>query len=171
MKKQILATVFSFSLLSISLANTDKKLKKQKPVTPNKVEQSQTFELKIKNGHLGKVILGINPKASDAYDRGLDDMAPPPGMQTGYTALVSADKKYYLYRDTRKNTESIEWIFYCKVYKKKAVTIFWDKKKLLAGYKLVIEQGDKITDMSKKSSLTLTQTTALLITAKKIKKK
>jgi hypothetical protein len=169
MKKQILTAVFSFSLLSIGLANTEKKPENHKIVTPTPVEQCQNFEIKIKNGHLGKVILGVDPKATDGYDRGLDDMAPPPGMQTGYTALVSADKKSYLYRDTRKNSDTIEWIFYSKVYENKAVILTWDKKKLLPGYKLVLEHGDEKFDMSQKGSITLSQTTALLITAQKIK--
>ncbi len=135
------------------------------------VEASQTLTLKIVNGHLGKVILGLSPNASDKYDRGLDDMAPPPGMQTGYTALVSADKKHYLYRDTRKPANSIEWIFFSEVYKEKPVTISWNKSLLFKGYKLSLEHGDKTFDMSKVSSITLKDTTALMITATKIIKK
>lgn len=170
MKKQIIISMLSTALISTSFADNAKKVETKKVVKPAKTVAVHNFEIKIKNGHLGKVILGLDAKATDGYDRGLDDMAPPPGMQTGYTALVSADKKSYLYRDTRKNSDSIEWIFYSKVYKKKAVVISWDKTNLLPGYKLVLEHGDDSIDMSKKGSITLSKTTALLITATKVNK-
>ncbi|MCK5834397.1 MAG: hypothetical protein KAG98_01525 [Lentisphaeria bacterium] len=170
MKKRIITSVLSLAVISTSFADNAKKVETKKLIKSTKQVSGHSFEVKIKNGHLGKVILGVDAKATDGYDRGLDDMAPPPGMQTGYTALVSADKKSYLYRDTRKSGDSIEWIFYSKVYKKKAVVISWDKTKLLPGYKLVLEHGDDTIDMSKKSSLTLSKTTALLIIATKIKK-
>lgn len=170
MKKQIIISMLSLTVISTSFANNEKKSETKKVAKSTKTQTVNSFEVKIKNGHLGKVILGVDAKATDGYDRGLDDMAPPPGMQTGYTALVSADKKSYLYRDTRKNSDLIEWIFYSKVYKKKAVVLSWDKTKLLPGYKLVLEHGDDSIDMSKKDSITLSKTTALLITATKLKK-
>jgi len=170
MKKQLIISMFSLAVISTSFANNEKKAEVKKITKVTKTQTVNTFEIKIKNGHLGKVILGVDAKATDGYDRGLDDMAPPPGMQTGYTALVSADKKSYLYRDTRKNNDTIEWIFYSKVYKKKAVVLSWDKTKLLSGYKFILEHGDDSIDMSKQDSITLDQTTALLITATKIKK-
>lgn len=140
-------------------------------IVPEKVAVKGTFfELRISNGHLGKVILGLSENATDGYDKGLDDMAPPPGMQTGYTALVTPDLKAYYYRDTRKPAEEVEWIFSGKVYKDKAIKLSWNAKDIPVGYRFEIQQGDdEPLDMSKSLSVTISETSALLITAYKIK--
>ncbi len=144
-----------------------KPAKKATKIAVAKKDKGQTLELRIINGHLGKVILGLHEKATDGYDKGLDDMAPPPGMQTGYTALVPPDKKAYLYRDTRKPASEIEWIFYSKVYKDKAVKLAWNAKDIPSGYNFEIQQGEKTIDMRKTLSITIPKTDALLITAYK----
>ncbi len=139
-----------------------------KEVEP-KVEEKQEdlVTLHIKNGHLSKVILAINEKATDGYDKKLDDMAPPPGMETGYTALVSPDKQMYLYRDSRKPGKEIEWIFYGKVHKEKVITVSWDKEKLPADYSFDLVQGDKTIKMDQVDSIQIDKTDAIIITAVK----
>lgn len=128
-------------------------------------QESTLVTLHIKNGHLSKVILGIDEKATDGYDRGLDDMAPPPGMETGYTALVSPDKQMYLYRDSRKPAKLIEWIFYGKVHKDKAIGISWDKATLPASYTFEIQHGDHTVKMAEAESLEIAKDAGIIITA------
>lgn len=130
-------------------------------------KQEDVVTLHIKNGHLSKVLLAIDEKATDDYDRGLDDMAPPPGMETGYTALVSPDKQMYLYRDSRKPGKEIEWIFYGKVHKDKVITVSWDKTKLPADYSFDLVQGDKTLKMNEIDSIQIDKTDAIIITAVK----
>lgn len=152
-----------------TLTVTQKAVAKTPAKPAVKVDEGTKFELTITNGHLGKVILGINENATDGYDRGLDDMAPPPGMETGYTALVSPDKKY-LYRDTRKPAKEIEWIFRSKVYKEKAVVVSWDIKTIPADYNFDIQQGETNIDMRKQSSITIPTDDAIIITAYAVEK-
>lgn len=134
---------------------------------PAEKKQENVVTLHIKNGHLSKVLLAIDEKATDGYDRGLDDMAPPPGMETGYTALVSPDKQMYLYRDSRKPAKEIEWIFYGKVHKDKVITVSWDKTKLPADYNFDLVQGDKTLKMNEVDSVQIDKTDAIIITAVK----
>ncbi len=177
--------------LTISVVAEDKKTDVKNVVTPaKKVEKvapkkraprpkpDSIVEIKILNGHLGKVRLAMSTKATDKYDRGLDEMAPPPGMQTGYTALVAPDQSAFLYTDCRKTADEVDYVFYAKVYsqaatgkkpaKSKPVTISWDKKKLFKGYTMkIFVKGKEKLDMSKVNSYTFTETDGIVIEAKK----
>ncbi|MGL4855151.1 MAG: hypothetical protein ACRC37_07860 [Lentisphaeria bacterium] len=131
---------------------------------------SERLTINIKNGHLGKVMLGFDEEATDGYDRnGLDQMAPPPGMQTGYTALVSPDNKLYLYTDSRKPTEKVEFVFYIKVFEGKPVMLDWNPGQFPKDYVFDLQYGEVNLDMQKVNSLIVREETGLLITATKKK--
>ena len=144
-----------------------KKVVKKKPIV---VDNSKKFyvELKITNGHLGKVIVGCHEKATDKLDKKLDDMAPPPGMQTGYTVLVSPDQKYYLYRDVRAFADEVIWYFRATLNNKKFIKIQWDKTKFPAGYNFFLNDGTNgDIDMRKVSSQRITKESIWMVIAEK----
>lgn len=100
-------------------------------------DAARRFEIvvKVENGHIGEVRLGCHEKAGDGYDRRLDDMAPPPGIGgVGYTFLISPDRKFNLYRDTRGFAPTVQWVFYAKVGDK-PVTLSWNPEQIPKGYR------------------------------------
>lgn len=165
------------SILALPVASQSEEATPASPNSPKPVEAPQkkantypAFELKlsIKNGHLGQVFLKTDPKGTDKYDRGLDDMAPPPGMQTGYTALVSPDMKHYLYRDTRKTAKEISWIFFAEVFNNKPVTVSWNKALIPAAYDFTLEDAnnEQTLNMREVEAYTLKEKSAFYIKAK-----
>lgn len=100
------------------------------------------LELQIANGHIGSVFIGCQKGATDAYDNGLDDMAPPPGIGgAGYTFLISPDRKHNLYKDIRAYADTIQWLFYAKPGHK-PVDVSWDGTQIPDGWKLYCARWD-----------------------------
>ncbi len=130
--------------------------------------QDFRVHLQLTNGHLREVIFGCAENATDGYDRNLDDFAPPPGIETGYTVFLSADKKFPpFYQDIRGCEEKVSWNFYAKVYKDKPVKVQWNLQEFPATYDFTIKRKDDggILDMKKENSITLENTQILTITA------
>jgi len=106
-------------------------------------EKDFEITLNLKGSHLAKLILGCNKKGSDKYDRGLDDMAPPQGIETGYSSLISPDKRFYLYKDIRGYSDDVIWFLYSAQYKEKPLIVSWDTKSVPPGYVMTIDNPDK----------------------------
>ena len=134
------------------------------PATPDNF----TFKLSLDNGHVGEVVIGCNPKATDAYDRRLDDYAPPPGIGgVAYTFLVPPDRKMNLYQDVRApatKAKPVQWIFFARI-NKDPVTVSWRQAAIPKGLKLYCATWDgksketgEIQDMHKVSSIKLEKT-------------
>lgn len=97
------------------------------PRPPNP-DGAKGFRLRIgiEHGHIDSVFIGCSPQASDKFDRGLDDLAPPPGIGgVGFTFLISPDRKMNLYRDIRALADTVQWLLYAKVGTN-PVRLTWD---------------------------------------------
>lgn len=121
--------------------------------------------LGLVHGHLRETFFGCADGATDGYDRGKDDMAPPPGIETGYTAFISPDGRFYLYRDVRAPADSITWKFFARVYADKTIQVSWDPKELPAAFDFEMEAGKKALDMRKTTEVSVRDTKVLAITA------
>ncbi len=121
--------------------------------------------LGIEHGHLRQCWFGCESGATDKYDRRLDEMAPPPGFQTGYTAFISPDNRFYLYKDIRGFSKDITWRFQAQVYDHKPIVLHWDPKKLPPKYRFTVEYRGKKYDMAKIRELRIPTTAVLAIRA------
>lgn len=132
-----------------------------------------TVRLGLKHGHIREVFFGCAEKATDGYDRGLDDLAPPPGIETGYTAFIAASQSRMppFYKDIRGHAERVTWRFGATVYKSKdgrvvkPIEISWDPAALPAGVDFAIQHGEEPVDMRTVSTLTVGESSVLTITA------
>jgi len=140
---------------------------------PRIVADGFTVRLGLKNGHIREVFFGCADEATDGYDRGLDDFAPPPGIETGYTAFVSNDSQSRLppfYKDIRAPAQNVIWRFAASVYKSKdgqvvkPVTLSWDSDALPDGYEFILTQADCRLDMHTVGEHTVNETGMLEIT-------
>jgi len=121
--------------------------------------------LGLVHGHLRECWFGCEKGATDGYDRRLDEMAPPPGIQTGYTAFVSPDKKFWLYKDIRGFADTVVWRFGAQVYGKKTIEISWKPKDLPALYDFSIQLADKKLDMRKVKNISVPESGVLTLRA------
>ncbi|NOY80420.1 MAG: hypothetical protein GXP31_05365 [Kiritimatiellaeota bacterium] len=119
--------------------------------------------LGLVNGHLRECWFGCEKGATDKYDRNLDEMAPPPGIQTGYTAFISPDNKFWLYKDIRGFGDRIVWRFSAQVYGKKTIEITWEPKDLPDAYDFTLESGKKTLNMRETKTLSVPKTGVLII--------
>lgn len=125
----------------------------QNAAVPEARSNDEGFELALtlKNGHIGQVFIGCRPGASDGFDNKLDQMAPPPGIGTGYTFLVSPDRKSNLYKDLRAPGKSAQWVLFARPGGK-PVSVSWDKTKLPDNLNLYCARWDgksaDVTDVS-----------------------
>ncbi|MEA2012273.1 MAG: hypothetical protein U9O87_04195 [Verrucomicrobiota bacterium] len=159
MKQKILIL---FAILFVSFAYAEKTKR-----TSNK--NSFSVKINLKGGHLAEVFLGCAEKATDKFDRDYDDMAPPPGINTGYTAFISPDNKFYLYKDIRPFSEVVIWNLYGKIFENKNIILNWDLKTLPENYTFSasLNSEDKNYDMKKIKKIKISKTDVLTITAKK----
>ena len=125
------------------------------------------IRLGLVHGHLRETYFGCAEGATDGYDRGHDDMAPPPGIETGYTAFVSGDKRLLLYRDTRGFADTVTWRFLAQVYATKTIKIDWKPAEFPEEYDFSLRAGDKTIDMRKIHEVEVPKTEELTITAKR----
>jgi hypothetical protein len=119
---------------------------------PEARESGEGFELELKlqNGHIPQVFIACKPGASDGIDRRMDEMAPPPGIGTGYTFLVSPDRKSNLYKDVRAPADTVQWVLFARPGGK-PVNVSWDSKALPEGWNLYCARWDgksaEVTDV------------------------
>lgn len=99
------------------------------------------LELKLQNGHIPQVFIACRSGATDGIDRRMDEMAPPPGIGTGYTFLVSPDRKSNLYKDVRAPADNVQWVLFARPGGK-PVTISWDTKAIPEGWNLYCARWD-----------------------------
>jgi len=142
--------------------------------------KSHTITIKIKNGHIGQVILGCREGATDGFDLRVDDLAPPPGIGgVAYTYLLAPDKKWYFYKDIREYAETVEWVFHASITKL-PVTLTWkaDEMQIPEGFRLMAapwdgksEKAGKAIDCSKVTEIGLTKTGNIRFTLAREKKK
>jgi len=121
--------------------------------------------LGLENGHLKEVFFGCEEGATSGYDRGLDDLAPPPGIQTGYTAFETpvVNMPKFFYKDIRGLDEDVTWRFYAEVFPKKPVTVTWDPADLPDAHEFVLSGGGSTYSMRDCSSVTVESSETLLI--------
>jgi len=130
-------------------------------------EDEFEVQLDLKGGHLLKVFFGCAKDASDGFDRKGDIMAPPPGIETGYTAFVMPKTGMFLYKDMRAPADSVTWSFMARVYETKPIVITWDPKKLPDGFDLSATYDKTRVDMRKQYELRFEKTAKVEITASK----
>ena len=121
--------------------------------------------LGLVNGHLKEVFFGCAAGATSGYDHGMDDLAPPPGIQTGYTAFDTpvVNMPKFFYKDIRGLAEEGTWRFFAEVFPKKPVTVTWDHADLPADRSFTISGPGFNDSMRDRSSVTLESTATLLI--------
>ena len=141
-------------------------------VSTSLVADDFLIRLELTHGHLAELFIGCATGAGDGYDRGKDDFAPPPGIETGYTVLAPpVENLPPLYKDIRAPGKKLTWRLYAKVFKDKVITVAWDPKALPEGYTFVAETGEEKIDMRKKSELSCAETRFVTFTATKRKPK
>ncbi len=123
------------------------------------------IRLGLVNGHLRECWFGCEKGATDKYDRRLDEMAPPPGIQTGYTAFISPDNKFWLYKDVRGFGQEIVWRFSAQVYDQKTIEISWDPKEFPEAYDFTLELDKKTLNMREIRKVSVPKTRVLIIRA------
>ncbi len=127
-----------------------------------------TVRLGLKNGHLREVFFGCAKGATDGFDRGKDDPAPPPGIETGYTAFAAPPTGMpmpFLYKDIRSPADKVEWRFHGQVYKTKIIEMSWDPKTLPDAYSFCVIHGGTTIDMRKTKQLQVKASATLTIRA------
>lgn len=117
------------------------------------------------NGHLKEVFFGCEEGATSGYDRSLDDLAPPPGIQTGYTAFETpvVNMPKFFYKDIRGLDKEVTWKFYAEVFPKKPVTVSWDPADLPEAHEFVLSGAGFSGSMRERSSVTVESTDTLMI--------
>ena len=127
-----------------------------------------TVRVQLKHGHLRELYFGCAKGAGPGFDRGLDDLAPPPGIETGYTVLLPPVKKMPpFYRDIRAPGDKISWKLHDRVHQGKPITVKVEPTKLPRAYDFMITVDGKSKDMRKVSLFVLTKTQTLVIEARR----
>ncbi len=126
-----------------------------------------SVKLALKNGHLREVFMAASTDATQGFDPRLDIPAPPPAIETGYTAFIVGESEFPLYKDFRPLGDVMEWKFMAKVHPNKPVTISWESELLPADYAFAVRLNDTVVDMRKVNSLIVEKTARLLFTATK----
>jgi len=122
--------------------------------------------LGLRHGHLAELFFGCDAKATAGYDRGLDDLAPPPGIETGYTAFVPDTPNFPpFYKDVRPPAATVSWKLMAKVWRNKPIEVSWDPTTLPAGFDFAIDGAGARLDMRRSASVTVDATRTLTITA------
>lgn len=120
--------------------------------------------LQLTNSHLGQIFLGCQQGATDGFDRSLDDLAPPPGIQTGYAGFISTLGNTLLYKDIKAHGDLKEWRISLEVFEGKPLRISWRPDLLPRFYKLVLVTADGEVDMAavKQAEFTESQVIAIV---------
>lgn len=119
--------------------------------------------LQLTNSHLGQIFLGCQQGATDAFDRNLDDLAPPPGIQTGYAGFISTLGNTLLYKDIKAHGDPKEWRISVEVFEGKPLRIAWRPEQLPRFYKLVLVTSDGEQDMAAVNQAEFTESQVIAI--------
>ena len=129
-------------------------------------ERDFVLPLKLTHSHLEEIFLGCKEGATDAYDRGMDDLAPPRGQGTGCAGFIGpATLGSLLYKDLKAHGNLKEWEISLQVYEGKPLKISWQKEKLPECYDLTFVTNDYEKDMRKVSELEFTASQTVVIVA------
>lgn len=124
-------------------------------------ENGFQIKLSIEGGHIRELFLGCAQGRSDQFDRRepkqgagkfYDEMAPPPGIGTGYTFLVSPDRTMSLYKDYRGlDSAEPQWVLFAKRGREKPVSVSWEPAQIPDGKRLFCAKWDgtseKVSDV------------------------
>ncbi len=121
--------------------------------------------IRLANAHLGQIFLGCQQGATDAFDRGIDDLAPPPGIQTGYVGFISTLSNSLLYKDIKAHGDLKEWRLSIQVYEGKPLKMSWQESQLPRFYSLSLLTGDGEVDMRKINHVEFTKDEPVAIVA------
>jgi len=129
-------------------------------------ERDFMLPLKLTHSHLEEIFLGCKEGATDAYDRAIDDLAPPGGQGTGCAGFIGpATLGSLLYKDLKAHGNLKEWEISLQVYEGKPLKISWQKEKLPECYDLTFVTNDYEKDMRKVSELEFTTSQTVVIVA------
>lgn len=125
------------------------------------------FEVRLglSGAHLAEVFFGCRPAATDGFDRGLDELAPPPGIETGYVGFLPPANLPLFYRDVRGLEGPHEWKLYVRVHGDRPVEIAWDRTSLPAGWLLSITDQEATRPMGETASVRIGATHVVVIRA------
>lgn len=129
------------------------------------VNRDFVLPIRLTNAHLGQVFLGCQQGATDAFDKGIDDLAPPPGIQTGYVGFVSTLPNSLLYKDVKSHGDLKEWRLSIQVYEGKPLKMSWQESQLPKFYSLTLLTGDGEVDMQKINHVEFTKDEPVAIVA------
>lgn len=121
--------------------------------------------LHLTNSHLGQLFLGCQRGATDGFDREFDDLAPPPGIQTGYAGFISTLPNTLLYKDIKAHGDLKEWRLSLQVYEGKPLRISWRPEQLPTFYHLVLVTGEGEVDMAEVNQVEFTASQVVAIVA------
>jgi len=125
-----------------------------------------TLRLGLVHGHLAEVFIGCAAGATPGYDAKVDDLAPPPGIETGFTVLVPpVNNVPPLYKDIRGFADTVVWKLHARVWKDKPIQVSWDSAALPAEYDFTAQLGDRTVDMRQTPRLDVPETRDVVITA------
>lgn len=123
------------------------------------------LSLKLVNSHLGQVFLGCREGATDAFDRDFDDLAPPPGIQTGYVGFISTLPNSLLYKDIKAHGDLKDWRINVQVYEGKPLKMSWLADQLPRFYTLTLVTDDSELDMRKVTQVEFTKNQLVAVVA------
>jgi len=127
------------------------------------VNRDFVLALQLTNSHLGQIFLGCRQGATDGFDRDLDDLAPPPGIQTGYAGFISTLGNTLLYKDIKAHGDLKEWRISLQVHEGKPLRIAWRTDQLPRFYSLVMVTGDQEKDMAAVNQVEFTESQVVAI--------
>ena len=129
-------------------------------------ERDFMLPLKLTHSHLAEIFLGCKEGATDAYDRGVDDLAPPRGQGTGCAGFIGPPTLgSLLYKDLKAHGNLKEWEITLEVHEGKPMKISWQSEKLPECYDLTFVTNDYEKDMRKVNELEFTTSQTVVIVA------
>ena len=121
--------------------------------------------LGLANAHVVELFLGWQAQGTEGYDRGLDDFAPPPGIDTGYAGFLPKARLPLLYRDIRGPRGPHQWSLLVKPVKDRPVDVSWDPKALPAGWVFTLVHGERTVAMAEVTAIRVAESATLTLRA------
>lgn len=119
--------------------------------------------LGVRNAHLLEVRLGCNARGTDGYDRGLDDLAPPPGIETGFVGFIAPSRMPFFYKDIRGPVGPHEWRLRIGVFRDREVELRWKAADLPEGWEFTITTPEGVQNMRAGTDIRLAESATLVI--------
>jgi hypothetical protein len=123
------------------------------------------IRLGLANAHVVEVFLGWHAEGTEGYDRGLDDFAPPPGIDTGYAGFLPKAKLPLLYRDIRSPKGPHEWSLLVRPARDRPVEVSWDPKALPAGWTFTLVHGKRTVSMADQAAVAVAESATVTLRA------